>query len=434
MKVRAFVMIAALLASTSAFAQSGGRNLGTSYVGQVATKTGIIAANDTSGPKQIMSRTMHQARQPLTSFKVVFPNYWMNSSGQEVGSTGLVNNFPSASVAASIEYPPGTCTQILFSGVATGTMATGVFSITSDAITLNIPSGAFFGVRTFWQNTGGSAGILTGGAITWLGDAGIPTAAGGVDLTVTCATFNGTTGLAPAGSVIVPLAIVATTNQPAVCFIGDSISSGTTPGFLPDGTSGITAPLVNGSFGTIDISHGSMSATLFSAVASTAPKLALYQYCTILLDQLGINDVGASGAAAIEASMQTIYSAFSANSAPPGQIVKTTLTPHTTSTDSWATTVNQTVISAPAETSRTQLNADIRAKTFFTGDYLDVAAVTGTPTPNFQFWRNPVSHPSGCPLGPGFAWTDDGLHPNACAAKFIYLNQFPYPVTYFLHR
>jgi lysophospholipase L1-like esterase len=109
---------------------------------------------------------------------------------------------------------------------------------------------------------------------------------------------------------------------------------------------------------------------------------------------LGINDItGGQNLAAMQARMQTVWAMLAAHGVT--DIFQTTITPVTTSTDAWATVVNQTATATNGV--RVSVNDWLRSKPAGITGILEVADLAETAR-NSGIWKA------------GF--TADGTHPN----------------------
>jgi hypothetical protein len=190
----------------------------TPYLGLVATRSAVANYLVTTN-LQFNSRTSHTMRAAVSSFQVVFPNWYVNGSFVEAGPGAA------ATITASIEYPAGTFTQIKFSGSASGTVPNGG-NLVSDPISLSIPNGRQFFLRTFWNNSAGlpllsdtSSSFI---ANNYTGEAINAAVSGLSDLTL-----GGTiTENASGWYAYRPVAIIGQTTQAAVLLLGDSRQQG----------------------------------------------------------------------------------------------------------------------------------------------------------------------------------------------------------------
>lgn len=317
------------------------------YLGQVATKCMPAFASST-GNRQLMSRSPHFARDAITSLKVVLGNWWCDQQPNpkyEYGSGGT------ATYTASIEYPAGTFTQLLFGGAAgSGAVADGANAV-SDFAAVTIAKDALFWVRVYCVASnaivfqGGIASVNTsvsdvanGQAMTYAGSGVADQTMGG-----TVANTN-TSSTAPCYT---PIAIVANTTVPSVFIAGDSRSWAAGDAYDASGDRGEVARSIGATMPYINA--GLFGDQVATAKANYAKRATLLQYCSHVVQEAGINDLSASGgyrtAAALFADLGTLWSSYFAGK----PIWATTLPPRTTSSDSWATVANQTVDANNAE-------------------------------------------------------------------------------------
>ena len=308
----------------------------------VANRGGVPYENTFGIAKQFMSRSGYNALTDLATWSIKFVNW--SSNGDTESSGGQ-----SATVKAAIEYPIGTIAQIVtFGGEQIGTMLAGG-DIESDAITVNIPSGAKFAVRSFYDAPGGGA---------FFRDAPIA----GIDgcdfgTTVTDVTYTASAITIPTNGITYhPALILGPSNKPCVLLVGDSRMAGTAD--LSDTGYGARGEILRGiSYCTPAINIGSPGMTA-KAYASTpagfskrsALVAGFYNYA---ISNLGINDVATSDTAAtINANILAIADVVGV------PVWQCTLPPKTTSSNAWATVANQTVDANNAK--RVSVNGYIR--------------------------------------------------------------------------
>lgn len=285
--------------------------------------------NSSPGNKQTQCRSAHVASGNLSSIRVCFAGF---SNGGNVGGNITDTGIGAATtITAGIEYPAGTFVQLKFSGSASGSIPD-VGTLWSDYATVNIPTGATFWVRNLRTNASGV--FFNGWQNATLGEATEVGASGLTDKTV-----SGTIVDSGNGWSVPPLAIVGMTLKASVIIIGDSLSAGTgdTEAASRDGKVGVVARSL-GSIPFVNIGRGSAQAQFWTAEAIGAN--AVIQKASNLVIVLGSNDInGGQTAAQVIANIQAI-----AALARPGQKVYVcTILPRSTSSDSWATLVNQTV-------------------------------------------------------------------------------------------
>lgn len=323
--------------------------------------------------KQIMTRTRHVCLSGVSSLQLAFHS-WI-SEEQTMGAN--------ATITAAIEYPSGTFTQVTFSGAAQGTIPDGTF-ILSDAVSVTIPASAVFYVRSYYTNTAGIC-YHNNGCNTSLGESCTFAASGVVDQTMG-GTITNTSGHIGYG----PIAIIGWSSAPALLFLGDSRGMG-----VNDTATGSTsavgelAPSFGDSYASSNMCISGATAQGL-ATAPTAQRVKLAPYFTHVLSQFGINDLTNSHTAStIISDLRTIQGLF-----PGKKFYQATIAPHTTSTDSWATTANQTVVASEAQ--RVSLNTTIRANASGFNGYVEVADQVESAR-NSGLWIAP-------------SYTTDGLH------------------------
>lgn len=370
------------------------------YTGLVATRClAPISLNTTN--KQLMARSPHYSRTAITSLQIVIPNWYVNPSSThaEIGSGA------DATVTASIEYPAGVYTQVLFSGVAAGTVTNGS-QLLSDAVAVTIPTNTLFWVRIFWE--GGAGGVLTiphdltGGSNP---GSGLEVAVSGL----TDKTMSGT--VTAADNEFSPVAIIGTTTQPSFVIVGDSIglgdSSRETVGDA-SGDFGVVARGIGPSYAYASYCQNGDQAE--DIVASHTNRAALFAYASHLACEYGSNDLYTNSAsvATVQGLLQTIWGYMTALG-PEKKVYQTTITPRTTSSDSWATTENQAQVSGTINGRRTTLNDWIRGVPSGAHGYFDIADALETSR-NSGIWKV---------TGVANAYTADGIHPNTTGSILI---------------
>lgn len=326
---------------------------------------------------QMCNRTYHVATEDITSLKLIFSN--SIGYGDPTGSD--------ATITASIEYPENTFTQVEFGGVAQGTIPDGGF-VTSDAVAVTIPAGTPFWVRNYYTNPSGLPCArltnlsdqrgFTGEAIIF-GVSDVP------DLTMGGDIVNQLNE-----NIYGPLAIVGQTTKRCVFVLGDSLTSGWNAfdGIVNSTEDGILTPSL---FPTRAFSVSGNFGQTAAAFASHDFAFAyLMPYVTDVFYGLGINDLRAGATAEdVMASVEAARALFAGKN-----FYGITITPETTSTDDWATTVNQTPTAMNPE--RIAYNTTVRAGPAGWAGVFDMASILESGL-NSGLWKAP-------------GWTDDGLH------------------------
>lgn len=281
-----------------------------SYTGVVTTRCSLPTTFDGTN-KQCMSRSEHISRDTISSLQLVLPNWRVNTT--EVGS-GAASTF-----TASIEYPAGTFTQVLFGGSASGTAADGA-NLVSDSVSVSIPKNTEFWVRIYCTNSSGILYSVRGNAN--VGDRIQLGVSGVSDVTMSGTVPNGS----PA-SCMFPCAIIGSTQRISVALIGTSRTGGggdtqsTTPADL-----GFMARSIGPGFGYIN--EGITGDTAAAFVQSNTNRVALANnYCSHVVVEYGVNDTvtTAGNRTTLETNMQTIYALF-----PTKRVYGVTIAPVTT--------------------------------------------------------------------------------------------------------
>ena len=358
---------------------------GAPYTGLVATR-GILPAILNTTNRQLMSRSPHIARTNITSLKIAIPNFMVQTASPyaEVG-TGSA-----ATVTSSIEHPVGTFTQVLFSGIAQGTVPN-LSYLVSDSVSVTIPNGTLFSVRIYWVSTTGTLSVAYSLGTT--GYTGVEQGVSGI----TDKTMSGS--VTQSSTNFTPCAIIGTTTEPSFAIVGDSIAygQGDTNSDIT-GDYGIVARSVGPFGGYMNMTRsGDQGAKL---VASHTNRAALMTYASHMICQYGSNDLYTLGnsPATILADLQSIWGYITGLGGGRKAYQLTVLT-RATSTDGWTTTANQTITSGNAD--RIALNALLRAVPAGLTACLDVADVMESARDSGKWLPGPSSN----------YYTSDGTHP-----------------------
>ena len=268
-------------------------------------------------------------------------------------------NYNSASISAfqleSSIYPAGLSPiPMTFGGVLNPTISPGASLVISDPAGYPLPAGMQVKLQSGAVVAAGStipgAGNNAGNGPLYYGyDSASATSQVNLD-----STWSMPSGGASAYLGFIPLMVLGIPDQPhvAVAIWGDSICWGTgdTNGDTTTGCIGwaersmigasrtaagvaVTTPFVNLS------RSGSTTAVYVSRYTQTC--FAVLPYVSHVICALSTNDVGSQVLATIQANCQAAWTA--ARNAGC-RVYHTTMTPHTTSTDSWATAANQTIV------------------------------------------------------------------------------------------
>lgn len=288
----------------------------------------------------------------ISNLKLVFVNRYLSAVGTSTAGGAFTLKF-------FIEYPAGTFTPVLWSG-ANSIAVTAGQRIKSDAVAgLTIPAGSKYWIRTV-LSVGSAVSMpmmeLNAGAQTLGVDDGNVAADQG-----NSGVIGPTTGINTFG----PCAIEGTinvTSARAFLIVGDSLSWGQgddssvgaqdSSGFLQRMLGRLGYPCMTWAKG------GQQAADVAPITATLNADTSLFGFTDVIL-QHGVNDLRLGRTRAqIEADLQTIAATASIAGK---RIWKTTITPRSTSTDSWATTANQSPQVDGNMADLNPLNADIRA-------------------------------------------------------------------------
>lgn len=358
---------------------------GSAYLGQVATGSRLLQFTATAN-KQIMTRTPCWARDNISSVSVAFANWYSAASVAPSNGTEAVLGSGAITVTAAIEYPVGNYMRLPFSGTIQGTIPAGntLFSDTT-ALPTPIPSGAQFWVRAWANNPDGT--IVTPYGAGTQSNIGVTTA----DLTVTAGTITAN------DFAYTPLAIIGMTTKPSIALVGDSRVVGV--GDIPSGFPyyrGYLERLLGPSFATLNLGCGGDRAMW--ANVNYAKRGALLQYCSHIVCNYGINDIGTAlhTAAQVHTDLQTLFALSTFAGKPTWQ---TAIEPKSTSTDSFVTETNQTT--ATYNGVIITFNNTLRA---------GIAGIQGVIDPT-QYEQS-IATPGVWQAPNGIAQTSDGLHQN----------------------
>lgn len=367
------------------------------YLVQCATKC-MLPANGVSNGTDTgqNSRVRHQmlANVGAGGLRFVYCNVKLTATGEADGDNDIV-------VAASCEPVAGTYVQAFFNGASSITIKPGGYAIT-DPIGVDIAPGAFFWSKTYvtatgtWPLTRGTGASSTGGE-------GCSSSNGEASkLAATQANFT--------AGCYAPCAILGTVSDyvPTVGIISDSIddaqSYDSTPG---DGTGnyGVCARALKNYVGVIKLARVSYQASFVVASGSRIWSLVDRANLSTIICGLGVNDVTAGRTLAqIKADLMAIWTAADRRGIA---VFQKTITPVTTSSDTWKTVANQT----PHATNgiRTALNDYIRTGPVLPSGrsvgVLDVADIVETSR-NSGVWHGDENFGVQTKL-----FTEDGTHP-----------------------
>lgn len=327
----------------------------------------------------------------VNGLRIAFTN-WRVGGPEQNGNNDMT-------LKASVEYA-GSVYPLWFGGNRTITIAPGA-TVWCDWLGLTIaPSTSMF-TRCFTKVASSGLSWPVGRVRNTTIGEGSNIAAGGdqPDLTDTTSWSTNNTGNMYGPSVIIGYPEVA---GPAVFIAGDSIAFGTGDSAGGDAQGG-QGFLERALADHLPWCAGTRLGDLVgNFVSSNHKRLAgITPYVTHAIVEYGRNDISAPAAlATIQANLQTCWNVFAKRGI---KVFQTTITPKTTSTDSWATTANQTTASSSQELVRTQLNDWIRTVPAPLTGYFEIADIVETSR-NSGIWKA---------TGSASGYTADGLHPTA---------------------
>lgn len=363
-----------------------------SHLGFSATGNGIpslIFSGQTSGH----ARTRHIAHGIAAAggLQVAFPNLYLAPNETSTGGT--------ATVSATVEYG-GVAYRLQWSASNSVTIPDGAISPASDFLSLPIPDGTAFYIRSDYANS--ASKVLSVFYIATGGGQAASDSANGEQWVIGGADQSGNTGDLTGTSQVIwiyrPIAIVSSLpdTQHSFLLIGDSRDDGVNDAYTgTSGNRGQLARAIGTTFGYCNV--GRYGETLSDFITSHTVRAALQTWADVVICEHGINDVvGGPPAGTIIANMSTVAGYFS------GKLVyQSTLGPVTTGT--WDTAAHQTVTAF--ESIRTSVNGSIRGGlSGFTG-YLEIADILETARDSGK-WTG-----SGAPAwDASHVFTVDGVH------------------------
>lgn len=379
-----------------------------------STTTGKLAANraqiptgigsDVTASVPITYRRAHYAHPAgaVSALQTVDAHWYYDSVNCRETTPG-----GSVTLKRYIEYPVGTFTQVFWAGSPTVTIASGGQAKSDPVAGLTIPAGA-----QFWERTVITA--VSGTGVTCLTQ--LPSTHANLGLTDGSAVgfdYGNTAGAFSSGSAnsvgcSAITGTVASANARSAVVIGDSIvwGAGDISSVGVKGGSGWSGRMFDPLMPWVKMARSNqrLDQWLFSTTRANA-FLAAIDYTEAVMCH-GVNDLSDGIALA---SIQSQYATMAAllNKSGAALVHQATLLPQTTSTDAWATTANQTILTGGNRALRSDLNDWIRADpVYLTGQIIDIADAAMTAR-NSGIWQ----------AAP--AKTADGIHPNTAGAILI---------------
>lgn len=190
---------------------------------------------------------------------------------------------------------------------------------------------------------------------------------------------------------------VAEVETQSLALTGDSIGGGYNHtyqnSFLTLAAERLMIPYIN-------LCAGSEVSGKWGANQARFRRAPLLRHCTHVIFQDGTNSFGGGLTfSQVQATQQLAWDYFKSLGLT---VIQTTITPRTTSTDSWATTANQSIFDAGIEANRVQFNAWVRTLPAPLSGYIEVADTVETARDSGK-WKSD---------GTSGKWTPDGVHPS----------------------
>lgn len=336
-------------------------------------------------------RRGHVATATATSIQIGYANIY-NNNGQEASGLNDIT------ITASIELADGTLIPLSFSGSTSKVIQPGA-TVFSDPVGLRLTKGTTFYTRSYVSVTAGGKWPTGLFGYHTQGDYSNRTLAQSASIGSDM-TQSGTFSTQSDESVWAPVAIVGVTAASAsrvIGCVGDSIMAG----FLDVGIDdGWFLRTLAGNYRYQQVALSSAKLDDWFTPSRNWRRAALLAPCTDIVVALGTNNAGGL-ITTNQPNMQKIYDDFYAQGK---RVWAVTLPPVTTSTDSWATTGNQTV--SGNETNRLGMNNFIRSIPSHVFGIIDLADTLETSR-NSGIWQA---------TGVAFGYTKDGTHPTAGGA------------------
>jgi hypothetical protein len=360
-----------------------------SYYGQVATRSRLPNGLSTIAGDSQMSKSLHilpfGTSGPLA---IDIPTYVIPHSTLQEYPLGGPMQF-----RASIEYPPGTCTQLGYLGSgpnvsalpSSGSTALQTAPNNSDnwwgVSSFTAPVGAVVGVRiygtggpgviSYGPSNAGSFVAYQGGEDYINGERYRASSSGSTsDQTTTCdAITDEATGRNVGEVGFGPTAIVSPTTHPAFYCWGDSRVEAVEDWYNDSSTNiGNCGRVIGPYFPYINGGIAGLFAATWLTSANTH-QIALSKYTSHLMSESGYNDMqGGQLPATVVTSVQSAWVKFGAT-----RVLVATVEPETASSDHWQTTTNQTV--GAYNSNLLAYNTLVRAGLSGAIGYVDLASV-----------------------------------------------------------
>ncbi len=394
-------MLAMMPGSAKAMFLRGGSGVVNPITREILAAQRSMISNGVVTNTALTSRAMHYSHPAgaISNLQFIWAQWYYSTSS--LVETAVGN---SSTITASIEYPAGTFTQITFGGQASAVIADGGL-LTSDNITISIPAGTQFWVRTCHKSNG-SHNI----PVTTLPAACNVLNTNEGNSTAGDLTMSGTISTTSTVNTVRPVAIlgdVGANNARSYILTGDSIcwAQGDVTNVDAHGGSGYLARALisQGSYTKLSCGGQGVHEALSATTKLSALLSNLSGNYSDMVCEYGVNDLRLRGdTAQLETDLASYWALYG------GRISQCTLTPRTTSTDGWTTTGNQTVQTAPWTLAKLNtINDWVRTTPAGVANYVETADAAMSARDS-GLW---AAH------NPG--WVLDGTHPTSIAAAAI---------------
>lgn len=356
--------------------------------------------------------------EPITDMALVYQNY-QGVGGFYSGISGLYGlntNLAPIVIQCAVEYPNGVFHPFTFGGASIGVCQTNSI-VQTDLIKVGIPPNTLFYIRTFasqpsmpFQNGIQVPASFEDFSANWsISDTfhgpsySQTTAVGSNDITV-ANLYNPAANMGYVAAqglsyyAYEPAAIIGSGHKAAIALFGDSISTYCTYNSASQPTSGFIYAGIATNIPVIGMNmYGNKLA--YELTNANAHVSVALKGCNIAICQLGINDYATAGTFTYVTNLWTQF--WLQLSASGLKVFQTTLSPVTASSDSWATTGNQSIIYNVSA-----LNDWVRKCPPPLSGYVEVADTVMTSR-NSGIWKA---------TGGALGYTIDGEHPSQLGA------------------
>lgn len=363
-------------------------------LGVVASSRGQVPTNVTGLSVPFTSRRRHytSTQGSVTNHRFVDVGFY--------DSAGVIATIAGYTIKRYLEYPAGVFTQVTWAGATTKVITTSSVNV-SDPVALPIPPNTEWWSRTVVTATSGNVPCIVtpaGSAALGLGDGNAAADQGN------SGTIAATSGVNTIGATCV-LGDISAANARSFFLGGDSINfgEGDVSNVSAKGDSGYVARLVGINYPYLKYGVPGQTAQQAATALATTQMQSLFAAINFkdALTEWGVNDLRTGRTLAqILADYQTIYAGRLAGK----RIYQMTITPRSSSSNSYADAAGQAPRTDGNMADLTPLNTAIRAGLANVTAFID-AADAAMSARDSNIW------------GPPYPPTTDGTHPNSAKAN-----------------